>query len=87
MSIVVVIDDSINKLVDSDHRATVLSVESLFLMLFVWGLSMEFISIVETLQYIGLFVLVIGGFICYFILLPLILLYKGVFPRKHRLID
>jgi len=71
----VVINDYINKLVDSDHRATILSVESLFsrlilsLMLFVWGLSMEFISIVQTLQYIGLLALVIGGFIWYFIVI------------------
>jgi len=62
----VVINDYINKLVESEHRATILSVESLFsklmlsLMLLVWGVSLEFISLAETLQWVGVFALVVG---------------------------
>ena len=69
----VVINDYINKLVESEHRATILSVESLFsklmlsLLLLVWGVSLEFISLAEALQYIGMFALVVGAVIWFFI--------------------
>ena len=69
----VVINDYINKLVESEHRATILSVESLFsklmlsFMLLLWGLSLEFISLSQTLQLIGLLTLVTGTVIWYFI--------------------
>jgi len=69
----VVINDYINKLVESEHRATILSVESLFsklmlsLMLLVWGVSLEFISLAETLQWVGVFALVVGVVVWFFI--------------------
>ena len=69
----VVINDYINNLVASEHRATILSVESLFsklmlsFMLLVWGVSLDFISLAETLQWIGVFGLLVGVVIWFFI--------------------
>jgi len=71
----VVVNDYINKLVNSEQRATILSVESLFgklmysLILLIWGLSLEFVSLAQTLQYMGLLALVVGGVIGYFIVI------------------
>ncbi len=70
---VVVINDYINKLVELEHRATILSVESLFsklmlsLMALIWGLSLGFITLVQTLQWIGIFALVVAVVIWFFI--------------------
>jgi uncharacterized membrane protein len=69
----VVINNYINKLVESEHRATILSLESLFsklmlsLMLLVWGVSLEFISLAETLQWVGVFALFVGVVVWFFI--------------------
>ena len=70
---IVVINDHINSLVESEHRATILSVESLFsklmlsFMLLVWGVSLELISLAETLVFLGYFSLFIAGMIFYLI--------------------
>jgi MFS family permease len=82
----VVINDYINNLVESEHRATILSVESLFsklmlsFMLLVWGVSLDFISLAETLQWIGVFGLLAGVVIWFFIVVRKVI-YKKSYLR------
>jgi MFS family permease len=71
----VVINDYINNLVESEHRATILSIESLFsklmltIMLLVWGVSLEFISLAETLKWLGITTLMVGVVIWFFLVM------------------
>ncbi len=69
----VVVNDYINKLVESSQRATILSLESLFgklmysFMLLIWGLSLELIDLPQTLILIGVLALLLGMVIWFFI--------------------